>query len=215
MKMKYILLTFLAAAICGSRAVAQQPTPSPDLSKYEVGMDFTSMTSGPEGTVFGNGARFSYNLNRHLALEAAAYFSSGLLERANTGSITEGLFGVKAGQRFEKFGIFGKVRPGFLNYSRGAFDFVPTGSGGSFPFVGVYHHRTDFALDLGGVFEFYPTKNMVVRLDAGTTLDRIGRRQVQSLSADPTNGVIVPFVFESPGYTRHHFQFISGVAYRF
>jgi hypothetical protein len=46
------------------------------------------------------------------------------------GSAIQGQFGVKIGKRFEKFGIFGKVRPGFLSVNKVGFFTLPGTEGG-------------------------------------------------------------------------------------
>src|SRR5580765_2739301 len=125
-----VTATVLITIFSPGRTRAQQAKPSAELPRYEVGIDFTTLTLDPGDTNVGVGGRFTYNLNRHLALEAAVYFLPVKCSTSNgqiTGHLGEGLFGVKAGQRFRRFGIFGKVRPGFINYSKGFFDMVPTG----------------------------------------------------------------------------------------
>src|ERR1051326_8491509 len=154
-----MLIIIVVMTISSNLTSAQQAKPSPELPKYEVGIDFSTLTLNPGDTNAGLGGRFTYNLNRHVALEAAGYFFPGKCATCSgeiTGHMTEGLFGVKAGQRFKKFGIFGKARPGFINYSRGFFDIAPTGGSGPFPFTFVVRHRTDLAADIGGVLEIYP-----------------------------------------------------------
>ena len=163
------LITFVTI-VCASRVASQAKQPTPELAKYEVGMDFTTLTLNPGDTVVGIGGRFTYNWNRHVALEAAGYFSPGKCASCSgeiTGNIAEGLFGLKAGQRFKRFGVFGKVRPGLINFSQGVFDFVPDGSSTSFPFKTVTRSRTDLATDVGGVLEIYPQKHFLLRFDAG------------------------------------------------
>src|SRR5258708_4530928 len=69
----------------------------------------------------GVGARFTYNLTNHIALEAEGNFFPGrpqaeLGAAFSTGGIPaghiyQGQFGVKAGKRFKKVGLFVKVRP--------------------------------------------------------------------------------------------------------
>jgi hypothetical protein len=203
---------------CSMRITAQQSKPSSELPKYEVGIEFTTLTLQPEDTNVGVGGRFTYNLNRHLALEAAGYFLPGKCSTCNgqiTGHMGEGLFGVKAGQRFKRFGIFGKVRPGFINYSKGFYDIVPNGSSSPFPFDITQRHRTDFAADLGGVLEIYPKKRLLLRFDAGTTFDRFGRNTIHTVTNDPVTGALTPFTFTTSSFTQRRFQFIAGVGFRF
>lgn len=45
--------------------------------------------------------------------------------------------------------------------------------------------KTRFAVDLGGVVEWYPSKNTIVRFDAGDTIIRFGRRNVIATDISP------------------------------
>lgn len=72
-----------------------------------------------DDTSAGIGARVTYNLNRSIAAEAEVnFFPQKQLILVAEGSAIQAQFGVKAGKRFEKFGLFGKVRPGFLSVNR-------------------------------------------------------------------------------------------------
>jgi hypothetical protein len=137
MKTRFALALLIAlTTIYSERAIAQQTKPPDELPKTEVGIEFTTLSSGDIETHAGVGARLTYNLNRHFAIEGAGYFSPGNCRSCTgelTGRITQGMVGVKVGQRFKKFGLFVKARPGVINLSGGAYDLVPTGS--SQPFV--------------------------------------------------------------------------------
>jgi len=220
MRMKALTFTLVVGVLLAfsQRTHAQQAKKSDEIPKYEVGIDFTSLTLNESQTHPGAGGRFTYNWDRHIALEAAGYFSPGKCascEGEFTGHITEGLFGVKAGQRFKRFGIFGKVRPGFLRFSQGFFDLVPTGGTGPFPATVVVRSRTDFATDVGGVLEIYSTRRCFFRFDAGVLFDRIGSRTFHSFTVDPVTGALSPIQFTAPSFTRRRFQFIAGVGFRF
>jgi hypothetical protein len=211
-----------------------QTTPSNDLPKYEVGVDFSSLSLNTGTTLPGVGGRFTYDLNKHVALEAAGYFFPGKCEGCtgeNTGRITEGLFGVKAGKRFKKWGIFGKARPGFASFSRGGFEVAPVGlippgaqvnCFGPAPTIQPcfrinFVRRTVPVVDLGGVIEFYPSKRFVVRFDGGDTIIRYTRRTFNTLTVDPANptsGIPILAPVTDPGRTRHSFQFTGGVGFR-
>jgi hypothetical protein len=157
------------------------------------------------------GGRFTFNINKTIALEAATYFFPNKCfscERTN-GTLTEGLFGVKVGKRFEKWGIFGKARPGFASANRAEVEFV-----GNSPFNVEFHRATYFAFDLGGVVEFYPSKRIVTRFEAGDTMIHFRRRTSSFPFIDQTgNIVVVPFT--QPARTTHNFQFTAGVGFRF
>jgi hypothetical protein len=215
-------LLFTITAIGISLLLSPLPTraQSADVPKYEVGADFSSFTLSSGKTEPGLGGRFTYNINKHVALEAAGYFFPRTCEFCSSddaGRIAEGLFGVKAGKRFQKWGIFGKARPGLVSFSKGAFNLVPTGGGGPFPFRVELNRLTNFALDVGGVLEFYPSHRIVTRFDFGDTMVRFGQRTTGfQLITDPITGVFtLGAPITSPAITRHNLQFTAGVGFRF
>ena len=194
---------------------------SGDLPKFEVASDFSSITFGRGQTELGLGGRLTYNLNKDVALEGAGYFFPRKCDFfCSRGRITEGLFGVKAGKRFKKWGIFGKFRPGVLSFSDGQFDFVPvttippTGSG-FFGFEFVTRRLTTFAMDAGGVLEFYPTKRIVMRLDVGNTIIHYPTRTNNFVFFDPTTGKNVLVPIRTPAESRGTLQVIAGIGFRF
>jgi hypothetical protein len=203
---------------------SQESTP-----RFEVGVQFTSLTFNPprplasDVVIFGEnrpltesgvGGRFTFNLTNWLALESSLnYFptADGVAAGA-TGRVLQGQFGVKAGVRFKRFGLFGKVRPGFVSFNR-SLKLVGTEpfSFGGFTFVrGLFEtgRRTFFANDLGGVLEFYPSRRWALRFDAGDTAIHYGERSV------PTFGLSPAFI-TAPPERRHNFQFSSGFSFRF
>ena len=116
---------------------------------------------------------------------------------------------MKIGKRFEKFGIFGKVRPGFLSVNRVSFFIPPPGSQGGPPGVRVGIERQEFfTIDAGGVLELYPSRRTVVRFEAGDTAIR-----------HPARLGVVDFINQTlelirPAKFTHNFQFTAGVAFR-
>ena len=56
--------------IFGGSAVMAQTAPTNDVPKYEVAGDFSSVSLESGTNLSGLGGRFTYNLNRHIALEA-------------------------------------------------------------------------------------------------------------------------------------------------
>src|SRR5262245_14332323 len=60
---------------------------------------------------------------------------------------TSVLTGIKSGKKFDRFGVFGKAR------------------------IGLWHFdQTFFATDLGGVLEYYPSRQTAIRIDLGDTI---------------------------------------------
>lgn len=207
----------LSLSILSQNAYAQSETP-----KIEVGAQYSLLRLGlrkapniqPPGangssvlaldsrvTDSGFGGRVTFNFTDYLSVEGEINFFPE--ERVNyaepfyiNSRRTQGLFGVKAGARSEKLGVFAKARPGFMHFGEGAADpriqtLLP---------IPARVSSTEFALDLGGVLELYPSRRVSVRFDLGDTIIHYGR---SSLSG----GV--------PGSTTHNLQFTTGVGLRF
>jgi hypothetical protein len=182
----------------------------------------------------GFGARFTYNVTNHIALDAEGNFFPGrplnkfggfTTGGVPAGHIYQGQFGVKAGKRFKKVGVFIKVRPGFVGFTQ-ASQFTGFSLKTFFdPSHGtmVQLENAEFkianvtcpSLDVGGVVEFYPSRRIVTRLDVGDTIIRYGTYREEL-------GVVCPLccpcptrLFERPAETRHNLQFSAGVGIRF
>jgi len=149
-----------------------------EVSKFEVGAQFSVAGGAGNGaTSIGRGVRLTFNLTRYLALEGEAnYFPSAGFNNVRS---FQSQFGVKSGLRFDRVGVFGKVRPGFVNVKSSALPFcvqtvcLPTGVCTQiFPPAcsPIRFADTRFSLDVGGVLEFYPAKRVIVRFDVGDTV---------------------------------------------
>jgi hypothetical protein len=185
-----------------------------DAPKVEVGVQFTSLTvsENRSTTEPGVGARITYNLTDNVALEAQFdLFPNGDRFRGfrNSGRIAQGLFGVKAGKRFERFGLFGKVRPGFTSFSAGREELVVLSPPPDAVLGFEPHRETHFATDVGGVLEFYPSRRIVTRFDAGDTIIRYGDTTRSFFDGSTLRA------FPVAAETRHNFQFSAGVGFRF
>jgi hypothetical protein len=170
----------------------------------------------------GFGGRFGYNLTDDLALEAelnlfprADSFSQP--DAFNDGNMIEGLFGIKAGKRFEKVGIFGKARPGFLYASTG--DLEPNPNTACAPPGGCFQttSKDSFAFDLGGLVELYPPKRTLIRFDVGDTIVRLGKRNVSTVLTSLPGGFPLSslVVIGVPAETTHNLQVSAGIGFRF
>lgn len=164
-----------------------------DLRKTEVGVALTTVYlfkpvgEGPIGV----GGRFTYNVNDYLAIDSEfSYFPQD--PSSNFGE-TEFLSGIRAGIRSEKAGIFAKVRPGLMRFGGDGFK--------------VYNGkaRNNFALDVGGVLEYYPNKRVILRLDIGDTIIPFGNDSIRRA------GKAFPI---TPG-TTHNVQGSIGIGFRF
>jgi hypothetical protein len=203
----------------------------PEAQKIEVGVQISGLAGGRFGDQesLGGGGRVTFNLTKALALEGELnrFPSSGF----DNVSRFQGQFGVKSGWRFKKFGVFGKVRPGFIHTK---YDFQPVCilqpicppnqvCAQIFPpfCSSIPVSDTGFSLDVGGVAELYPSKRVVVRLDVGDTIaNRQGppsfiNRQFFSSQEPPI--LVSSGFFTLPGgnVTTHNLQLSAGVGFRF
>jgi hypothetical protein len=249
-----IIAALAALLFIGSEASAQR-----DLPRFEIGGQFSLLSlnsPSSQDTIvlspyfdnpckqfdltcqrveLGFGGRFTYNLTKHIALEAEGNFFPGrpLAEFGGfapggvpAGHIYQGQFGVKAGKRFKKVGIFMKIRPGFVGFTQTS---LLTGFTAA-TFINllgqaIHYENAEFrigkatypSVDVGGVVEFYPSRRLVTRLDVGDTIIRYGIYRQQESRVCPTNG-LAPcniLVFERPAETRHNLQFSAGIGIRF
>lgn len=197
-----------------------QPAPPSDPSKFEVGAlvsvlgieDAHGLPDLFPRREIGGGGRFTYNLKNYLALEAELNFFPRDFRKFTTnftgGQMIEGLAGVKAGLRKKKFGVFGKFRPGFESSGRAEVPRFLNGDGpdprNRFGFERI--RSTQFALDVGGVFEFYPSPRTILRFDAGDTIVRYPGIEFTQFPQGTR-------VFET--VYSHTLQFSVGVGFRF
>jgi hypothetical protein len=192
---------------------------SQDVPKYEVAAEFTTLERDDftgRRTEPGLGGRFTYNLNHVLSLEAAGYFfPRRCFQCRNGGRITEGFGGVKAGKRFESWGIFAKARPGVISFSEGTFNVVDNPAAPAFPISFELSRLTTFATDTGGVVEFYPSKRLVTRFDAGVTTLYLRRRTANTVIFNPITDEISLVPITIPARITFHFQFMTSVGFRF
>jgi outer membrane scaffolding protein for murein synthesis (MipA/OmpV family) len=169
--------------VSAQNAQAQSETP-----KVEVGAHYTLLRFrdfGPfNASDSGVGGRVTYNATDSFGIEGELnFFPQERINFSNGSSLDskrmQALFGVKTGIRSEKAGIFGKFRPGFIRFSQGS------------DLLGL--SATEFTMDIGGVFELYPSRPVAIRFDVGDTIIRFG----------------------GLGATSHNLQISTGVALRF
>lgn len=222
MKNKSISMMIVAALMLlfsahASRAQTETP-------RYEVGAQFSLLSlNEPNSSLYrtepGFGGRFTVNLTDYLAAEAETNFypNQSILNNTNTaGRAFSGLFGAKIGKRYNRFGIYGKVRPGFVSFSEGASTYVSIpGNTSPFPFQFERRRATHFATDVGGVLEFYPSRRIVTRFDAGDTIIRYNRRTINEPGFFSINAPSSLIPVTLPSETKHNFQFNAGIGYRF
>jgi hypothetical protein len=243
MKQPFLFTVIAALAsmlFLGNEGLAQGDTP-----RFEIGGQFSLLSRNKPSSQFdefnpsgqlidpGFGARFTYNVTNNIALEAEGNFfpernfasEDSFFARLGTprGHIYQGQFGVKAGKRFKKIGLFIKGRPGFVGFTKASHLVSIT------PIIIVHlslgplqFENPEFrigratypSMDVGGVVEFYPSRRIVTRLDMGDTIIRYGvYREPQELVCATI--CVPPLVFERPAETRHNLQFSAGIGIRF
>ena len=213
--MNRFLIAILTVLLLQSQAQSQ----STETPKFEVAAEFTTLEREDftgRRTEPGFGGRFTFNLNRIVALETATYFfPKRCFSCRNNGNVTEVLGGVKVGKRFEKWGIFGKARPGIASFSEGKVNIVPDPTIPGFPFRFEDERLTTFAADVGAVVEIYCSKRIVTRFDAGDTIIHFGPRPAEIIAFNPATSTYSLTPFTLPSRTTHNFQFVTSVGFRF
>lgn len=170
----------LLVSVAGAQTAAAQA----DRQRLEVGGQIATLRpSDSETTNAGFGGRVSYDFSRWVATEGEVnIFRNDSFERHPSPDLfpgfrlaynrrrVDGFFGAKVGVRGARFGVFGKVRPGFTRlFDKGI---ECAGDVCALMLLARPEYRTEFALDVGGVVEFYPTARTVTRVDLGSTVIR-------------------------------------------
>src|ERR1041385_3473572 len=186
MQRRLLIVASSTLLLCLSCLVSQAQTKivsDEKVPSYEIGGQVFASGSRDLGYGGGLGGRFTYNLNNYVAFDSEVDF---FLPDEGPPYATQGLFGIKAGKHTKHVGVFAKVRPGFQTN-----------------FVVNQREQAQFALDVGGVAEFYPNRHLVLRLDAGDVMIPFG------------NKVVGEGLFTHRLGTTHNFQASLGVGIRF
>src|SRR5262245_50327309 len=175
-----LLITLISHKPVSAQSNAANAESEP--SKFELGVQFSSLREGNiplagNTTNVGGGIRLTYNFNKYIAVEGELnYFPSTGIDNLRK---AQGQFGVKSGVRFNRFGVFGKARPGFIYANRQVFVscfpvFIAPGTtlfaASRCSLFADPQNNARFSMDLGGVLEFYASKRVFVRFDAGDTI---------------------------------------------
>ena len=176
----------LLLSLAGSHPAQAQPGPE----RLEAAVNLSMLRVGDFGsTNAGIGGRLTFNLTRHVALEGdLEYIPNDRIKGPKSRwdgipyqmyddrSRATGLFGVKVGTYTPRFGVFGKARPGFTHLtSQGGGCLGPDCMGilaRSMMIAFSPEYRTEFAFDVGGGVEVYPTGRTVARVEVGDTIIR-------------------------------------------
>jgi hypothetical protein len=130
---------------------------SDDDRKVEVGVVGSLITTYRGGATGAVGGRAGYRFGENGGLEAEVQVLPDSAAALAVG-------GAKFGKTFDRVGVFAKLRPGAI-------------------FDGDFRDNAAFALDAGGVLEFYPTERTTLRFDAGNLLITRGSATVNSFQA--------------------------------
>ena len=174
-------------ALCASFAAVTPAMAQSGRPTLEVGGQVTLLKLNDSNTTnTGIGGSFSVDLTRWLSFVAEVnYFPSDDFklitpdpdppppgyERSQVTyhrRRTEILAGARLGYRAERWGVFGKIRPGLTHLTHEGINCV--GGFCALMLFAVPEYRTEFALDLGGGVEFYPTGQTVARFELGDTM---------------------------------------------
>jgi hypothetical protein len=226
-----LMFACLSLLVGSLQLQAQSAKPKREVPRFEIGGQFTSLWVNPHSpscfdlcvigfdrsyTEPGGGARFTYNPINNIGVEAEVNaFPRDHREPTFfglSGRNFQTQFGVKAGKRFKKLGLFGKLRPGFVSFSKVS-HLVSTSTidfGGRQFTIGHFEEKGArfFSTDLGGVVEFYPSRRLVTRIDVGDTVIRYGEILVPGISLSGA-------IRRVPAETRHNFQIAVGFGVRF
>ena len=174
--------------------------------RFEAGGNFTALHN-PGGNGFGPGIDGSVNFGRFLALDASFnWLAARPISVENNSLVFSGFFGLKAGKRFQHFGVFGKARPGFITAGKVLREFdvqtiLPSN---------VISQRdarlTQFALDAGGVLEYYASRRWTLRYDFSDAIIR-SEPLILLIEGQRQNAF-------TPHFTNN-FQFSTSIRYRF
>ena len=194
--MKNFLSTFFVFVIVASTAIAQAEPGKVEIGAFITNLYMRDFREAPNQPGFGG--RLTVNLNRQVALDSELSF---LPIRDNTDgyvarNAVQGVVGIKAGHRSERWGIYGKFRPGATHF-KGLAEGVVCVTALPFSNACIPRDTTRLTIDYGGVVEIYGKKTLL-RFDVGDTVIRFG---------DERAGIA--------NFNRNNLQYSFGVGYRF
>ena len=179
--MRSFVMVVALSLISVSFAKAQSPAPRFELS----GQASLLRLSDFDTTSAGLGARLLFDVNDWLSIDCEVSFFPhdkvvGPSSDTPVGPIridserrrTDALAGVKIGTRRDRFGAFVKARPGFTRLFDKRTECVGDACAVVLMLFAPNRYRTEFAVDLGGGLEFYPSRRTVARVEIGDTIIR-------------------------------------------
>jgi len=180
MKMRCLVVPIVSVLwVCPARVASAQPA-----QRFEASAQASLLRlSDFNATNAGVGGRVSFSLTNLVALEGELTFfprdtikgtefstSFGGYRVVSYRRRTDALFGVRIGTRGERLGAFLKLRPGVTRLSDKGTECVGPGCAVVLMLLARNTYRPEFAFDLGGGVEFYPTSRTVARAELGDTM---------------------------------------------
>lgn len=203
--LRNVYATFLicvAAVLSTVRCQAQ----SSSLSRFEVGPEINQiyLPVDPVGSVTyqpGLGATGALNIKRWLGLDGSISFTPNSTSTETSfagGHLTQLAIGARAGFTRGRFRIYGKLRPGFANFSSLIAHVDPRP-----PFTFHFASLTAPSLDAGAIVQIDLLRRFSLRYEAGDTMIRYPKRTVV---------LVLP---PSPAEVTHNFEFGVGFMFHF
>jgi hypothetical protein len=188
------------------KQVKASETEEDSVPPWEIGTQYTNISlpvlkdgcrTGCRENVSGMGFVFDRNITRRIAFDSTVNLLPG---QNGAPAMMQGMFGARVGERFQHWGVFARIRPGFIHY-----DSAYPGGGSTTP-----TSLSRFACDFGGIVEAYTSRSSTLRLDVGTTVVRY--------LADAPDARISPLgsLLSTQYYvTQGNFQVSAGYVHRF
>lgn len=178
--MKIRLLVVAILLFVSAVSASAQPPPA----RFEIGAQAALLRLSDFGaTSAGVGGRFTVYLSRWASLEAEGTFFPrddialpativADIRVAHHRSRAEAVAGLKLGVRGARAGVFAKIRPGLVRLRDRGQECLGADCARVLFLLARPEYRTEFALDIGGGFEFFPSGRMVTRVEIGNTMIR-------------------------------------------
>jgi len=149
----------------------------------------------------------SWNLSRHVSWDSSVLHSprnSGmpLYDFQAGGRAFEALTGAKIGIRRDHMGYFANIRGGTITFGETERQIIEPSPGDIELVRGMF---TNAVLDVGGVYEVYPSRHTILRFDAGSA----------TIFYQPKNNITLGQASEIPGTIRTGMLMSFGAGFRF
>jgi hypothetical protein len=186
---------------------AQDPYDWTGIERWEIGAHY-SFLSLPVDTETcdscrvnnsGFGGNFAYRITNRLWVDSDVNYFPSSGGFGNKGAMIQGEFGPRYGYTGKNWGLYLKLRPGFIYYDKT----LTIDSGSAFV------DATRFAWDFGSILEWFATRHSTLRIDAGTTVVRYLTSHTDP--RQPPGNILSTDYYVS----QSNFQLTTGYTYRF